>query len=81
MFNENVKIEKGIEPPNKHQSKIKYDWSTLRTGDSFVFDKNRQTIPFGSFRNWQKQDPAREKYKLVSTTISEDKVRFFFLEK
>ena len=81
MFSDEITVERGIQPPNKHRNKIKYDWCSLKTGDSFVFDKKRQTVPFGSFKNWQKRDPAREKYKLVSTTISNDKVRFFFLEK
>ena len=40
MFNENVKIEKGIEPPKNLsvKNRVKYDWDSIEVGDSFIFE-------------------------------------------
>ena len=83
MFNENIKIEKGIEPPKNLsvKNRVKYDWDSIEVGDSFIFEKSKQSSVIGSFRNWQSKDKARLKFRLRSFTISEDQVRFFFEEK
>jgi hypothetical protein len=35
-----VKIDKGIEMPNKKDSRVKYPWESLEVGDSFLPSKD-----------------------------------------
>ena len=80
MFNQEIKIEKDISVPKKKGGRTKYDWDTLSHGDSFIFPKDKVSIPYSSFRHWKSIDEDRQKYKIRSVTVDEENVRFFFLD-
>lgn len=78
-FNEDIVVDKNVTLPVQKRS-AKYKWEKLTHGDSFIFPKDKVSVPYSSFYHWRSLELERQKYKLKSITVDEENVRFFFLD-